>query len=79
MGEFQKTMIALGDEKQLALAKKKIDAYLADKNLSEEQVVQLVTKLEQVADKGKGNPLAVIATYGKYMAAYDAVYNDDAL
>jgi hypothetical protein len=53
MGEFQKTMIALGDEKQLALAKKKIDDYLADKNLSEEQVVQLVTKLEQVADKGK--------------------------
>jgi hypothetical protein len=47
--------------------------------LSEEQVVQLVTKLEQVADKGKWNPLSVIATYGKYMAAYDAVYNDDAL
>jgi hypothetical protein len=47
--------------------------------LSEEQVVQLVAKLEQVADNGKWNPLRVIATYGKYMAAYDAVYNDDAL
>jgi hypothetical protein len=53
MGDFQKTMIALGDDKQLALAKKKIDAYLANKDLSEEQVVQLVAKLEQVADNGK--------------------------
>lgn len=75
MGDFQKAVIALGDDKQLANARKKIDAYLEKKDLSEEQVVQLVTKLEKVADKGKWNALSVIATYGKYMAAYDAVYN----
>ena len=53
MGDFQKTMIAIGDNAQLALAKKKIDAYLAKKDLSDEQVVKLVAKLDEVADKGK--------------------------
>ncbi len=79
MGDFQKTMIALGDDKQLALAKRKIDAYLAKKDLGEEQVIQLITKLEQVADKWNWNPLTIISTYGKYMVAYDAVYNNKTL
>lgn len=79
MGDFQKAMIALGDDKKLADARKKIDAYLTKKELSDEQVVKLVAKLDEVSDNGKWNPLAVIATYGKYMAAYDAVYNDKSL
>jgi len=79
MGDFQKSLIALGDDKQLALARKKIDEYLAKKDLSEEEVVQIVAKLDKVADKGKWNPLSVITTYGKYMAAYDAVYNDKSI
>gem|GEM_PF-5272673 len=53
MGDFQKSLIALGDDKQLALARKKIDEYLAKKDLSEEEVVQIVAKLDKVADKGK--------------------------
>ncbi len=63
---------------KLALAKEKIDKYLQKKDLSEEEVAKMVEKLDKVADDGKWNPLAVIATYGKYMSAYDAVYNDKA-
>lgn len=75
---FQKAIIAIGDDKTLALAKEKIDKYLQKKDLSEEEVAKMVEKLDKVADDGKWNPLAVIATYGKYMSAYDAVYNDKA-
>lgn len=75
---FQKAMMALWDDKKLAEAKAKIDKYLQKKDLSEEQVSKLVAKLDEVADDGEWNPLAVIATYGKYMSAYDAVYNDKA-
>lgn len=79
LGDFHKSVVAVWSDKELAEARKKIDAYLAEKDLSEEQVMQLVAKLEEVADEGKGNPLSVIATYGKYMAAYDAVYNDKSI
>jgi hypothetical protein len=46
-------MIAIGDDKTLALAKAKIDKYLQKKDLSEEQVTKLVAKLDEVADDGK--------------------------
>lgn len=75
---FQKTMMALWDDKTLAAAKAKIDKYLQKKDLDEKQVTKLVAKLDEVAADGEWNPLAVIATYGKYMSAYDAVYNDKA-
>lgn len=76
--KFHKTMIALGSDKKLAEAKKKIESYLAKKDLNDDQVKKLVNKLDQVANKWEWNPLSVIATYGKYMSAYDAVYNDKA-
>jgi hypothetical protein len=79
LGKFQLSVQQIADSEKLAAAKKKIDAYLKNKDLDEKQIVSLVQKLEAVEKKSKGNPLAAITTYGKYMATYDAVYNDNAL
>jgi hypothetical protein len=51
-----------------------MDNYFNKKDLTDEDVVRLVSKLEEL-EKNDTNQLQIIATYGKYMASYDALYN----
>jgi hypothetical protein len=74
LGNFQSSIIAVNNDPALRESKYAVDNYFAKKDLSDEDVRRLVTKLEEV-EKNGGNQLQTIATYGKYMAAYDSIYN----
>lgn len=74
LGSLQKSLVWIDGIPTLEAQKRKFDQYLKSQDLSDEAVVQMVKKLEQV-ESDTGNPLKVIATYGKYMASYDALYN----
>lgn len=76
LGSFHQSIISLQNLPSAREARKKIDQYLSNKQLTDQEVANIVLALEAVEEQTQWNPLAAIATYGKYMAAYDAVYND---
>lgn len=73
---FHQTVLNIHDAPSLAVARGKIDAFLRDKEFDEASIGRLVDKIEEVEQSVEWTPMKTILTYGKYMAAYDAVYND---
>jgi hypothetical protein len=74
LSDFQRVLIMIDNIPLLSQQKDKFDVYLESTELSDEAVIKMVKKLEKV-EKETGNPLQAIATYGKYMLAYSAVYD----
>ncbi len=71
---FQKSLTFIHNIPSLTEKKEAFDTYVAWNDLDDEAVARLVKKLEQLEDDEE-NPLAIIWTYWKYMASYDAIYN----
>ena len=59
--------------------KYRIDRYVAKHQFDEQKTTTLVKKLDMIEQKHQGSILALIATYAKYMIAYDAIYIDQVL
>lgn len=70
---LQKVILSINENPSLHKQKEIFDKYLKAETLSDEAVVKLVKQLELV-EQDTWNPLTAIATYGKYMTAYEAIY-----
>lgn len=74
LSDFQRVLVMIDSIPLLSKQKDELDAYLENAELSDEAVIKMVKQLEKIENE-TGNPLQTIATYGKYMAAYNAIYD----
>jgi hypothetical protein len=72
---FQKVILSINENPSLQRQKEIFDRYLKSETLTDDAVVKLVKQLELV-EQETWNPLTAIATYGKYMTAYESLYGE---
>jgi len=74
LNAFEKSMVRVNSIPTLAEQAAQFDAYIEKKGLTEDESVLLVKELEK-AENNQDSPLNVIATYAKYKASYEALYD----